>query len=126
LFLTISTRFGEFWKNESLTAPASTAAFTPPAAFTPSAPSTAAAVLARHHRASFVHYNGPAHKIAAVAGFNGMVGGRVIVDFDESKATRLSSKPITHYIHAVHGDTRLRKEIRYVGFSRRIGEVPYK
>jgi hypothetical protein len=125
LFRTISTRFGEFWKNENLTAPASTAAFTPPAAFTPSAPSTAA-VLARNHRASLVHHHGPAHKIAAVAGFNGMVGGSVIVDFDESEATSLSGKPITHHIHAVHGDTRLRKEIRYVGLSRRIGEVPYK
>jgi hypothetical protein len=111
-----------------LAAAASAATLAPSttAAFTPAAPTTTAAVLARDHGTSFVHHYGASHEVAAVACFNGVVRGGIIVDFDESKAAGLSSKPIAHYIHAIHGHTGLSKEIRYIGFSRRIREVPYK
>ena len=102
------------------------AAFTPSSATTAFTPSSSAATvsLARHHRARFVHYHCPTHQIAAVASFDGVVRSGVIVDFDESKAAGFSSKSVAHHVHAVHGDPGLRKEIRYIGFCRRIGEVP--
>src|SRR5580658_10515232 len=99
------TRSRKFWKDErELAASTPTAAFTPSAtaAFTPSSSSTAATVsLARHHRAGFVHNHRPAHEIAAVASFNGVVRGSVIVDFDESKTAGFSSKTIAHHVYAV-------------------------
>jgi hypothetical protein len=103
----------------------SAAAFAPSAsaALTPST-TTAAMSLARHHRASFIHHHRAAHQIPAVACFNGVVRSGVIVDFNESKAARFSSKSIAHYVDTVYSDPSLRKEIGYIGFSRRIGEVP--
>jgi hypothetical protein len=113
------------WKDErGLAASPPTAAFPPSATFTPSASTAATVSLARHHRAGFVHNHRPAHEIAAVASFNGVVRGSVIVDFDESKAAGFSSKTVAHHVYAVHIDPSLRKEIGYIGLRRRIGEVP--
>jgi hypothetical protein len=101
-----------------------------PAAFAPAAsaalaPAAATAVsLAGHHRASFVHHHRPAHEIPAVACFNCVVGSGVVVDFNESKAAGFSSKSVAHYVDTVYSDPSLRKEIGYIGLSRRIGEVP--
>jgi hypothetical protein len=120
-------RSRKFWKAErELAASPPTAPFTPSATatFAPSSASTATVSLARHHRAGFVHNHRPAHEIAAVASFNGVVRGSVIVDFDESKAAGFSSKTIAHHVYAVHGDSGLRKEIGYIALRRRIGEVP--
>jgi hypothetical protein len=101
-----------------------TAAFTPPAAtFTPTSAAPTVS-LARHHRASFVYHHRPAHKIAPVAGFDGVVRSGVVVDFNESKAAGLSGKSVAHHVNAVHIDPSLRKEIGYIGLCRRIGEVP--
>jgi hypothetical protein len=73
---------------------------------------TTAAALARHHRTSLVDNQRAAHQIAAVAGFHGAVGGSVVVDFNEPEPASLTSKTITHYVHAIDGDARLREEIR--------------
>jgi len=96
----------------------------PAATLTP--PTTAATPFARHHGASFVDHQRAAHQVAAIAGFDGVVSSRVIMDFDESEPAGLSGEAVAHYIDAVHGDSSLRKEIRYVGFSCRIGEISYK
>jgi hypothetical protein len=80
--------------------------------------------LARNHRASFVDHHRPSHEIAAVASFDGVIRGGVIVDFDESKAAGFSGKTVAHHVYAVHSDTSLRKEIGYIGLRRRIREVP--
>jgi hypothetical protein len=53
-----------------------------------------------------------------------VVGSGVIVDFNKSKAACFSSKSIAHYVDTVYSDSSLRKEIGYIGLSRRIGEVP--
>jgi hypothetical protein len=87
---------------------------------------TAAAAFARNHGASFVDHQSAAQEVAPIARFNCAVCGRVVVDFDESESAGLTCKTIAHHIHAIHGDTRLRKEIRYIGFGSRIREIAYK
>jgi hypothetical protein len=106
----------------SLTAPAVSAAFTPSATFTP----PAAMTLAGHHRARLVHHQSAAHQIPAIARFDGMIRGRIIVDFYKSKTASLPGKPIPHHVYAVNVNTGLSKEICNIGLGRRIGEVPYK
>jgi hypothetical protein len=122
------TRSRKFWKDESeLAASPPTAAFTPSATttFAPCSSSTTATVsLARNHRAGFIHNHRTAHEIAAVASFNGVVRGGVIVDFDESEAAGFSSESVAHHVYAVHIHPSLRKEIGYIGLRRRIREVP--
>jgi hypothetical protein len=122
------TQSRKFSKDErELAASTPTAAFTPSATatFAPSSSTTAATVsLARHHRAGFIHNHRAAHEIAAVASFDGVVRGGVIVDFNESEAAGFSSKTVAHHVYAVHSDPSLRKEIGYIGLRRRIGEVP--
>src|SRR5580704_4137581 len=97
------------------------AAFAP--ALTPAAAATAMS-LAWHHRTSFVHHHGPAHKVPAIASLNSVVRSGVIVDLNECKAACFSSKSIAHYVDTVYSDSCLRKEIGYIGLSRRIGEGP--
>ncbi len=94
-------------------------------AFPPSAAS-AAAPFARNHGTRLVDHQRSAHQIPAVASFDGAIGGAVIVDFDEPESASLASKAIAHHVDAVYGDTGLREEIRYIGFSRRIWKVSYE
>jgi hypothetical protein len=54
------------------------------------------------------------------------IGRAVIVDFHESESARLAGEAVAHHVHAVDSYTSLRKEIRYIGFGCRIGEVSYK
>jgi hypothetical protein len=106
-----------------LAAAASAAAFTPPASI---AAATAPAALARNHRARFVDHQGPAHEVAAIAGLDSAIGGAVIIDFDEPEPAGFSGESIPHYVDAVYADSRLREEIRDIGFGCRIGQVPYE
>jgi hypothetical protein len=71
-----------------------------------------AATFAWHHRTGFVHHQRAAQQVAAVASFDCAVSGGVVVDFDEPESASLTGKTIAHYIHAIHGNTRLREEIR--------------
>jgi hypothetical protein len=116
-----------FWKAElGLSAAASAAAFAPPAAITAVPTTATAAAFARNHRPCFVDNQRAAHEVAAIAGFDGAIGRAVIVDFDESEPAGLTCKSVPHYVNAVYADSRLREEIRDIGFGCRIGQVPYE
>jgi FKBP-type peptidyl-prolyl cis-trans isomerase 2 len=71
-----------------------------------------AAAFARDHGTGFIDDQRAAHQVAAVAGFNGTIGSRVVVDFNEPESASLAGKTIAHNIDAVDGNTRLREEIR--------------
>jgi hypothetical protein len=92
-----------------LTAGPATAALTSAATATRTA---TAATFARNHGTGFVHHQCATQQVAAIASFDGTVRSSVIVDFNEPEAARLTGKTIAHYIHAIHGNTRLREEIR--------------
>jgi hypothetical protein len=96
---------------EALAAGPSTAALASTATATTRATSTTAA-FAGNHGTGFVYDQRAAHEVATVAGLDGAIGRRVVVNFHEAKPASLAGKTITHYIHAIHGDTRLREEIR--------------
>jgi hypothetical protein len=68
--------------------------------------------FAWNHGAGFIHHQCAPHQVAAVASFHRTVGSGVVIDFHEPEPTSLTGKTITHYVHAIDGDTRLRKEIR--------------
>jgi hypothetical protein len=72
----------------------------------------AAATFARNHGTGFVHNQRAAHQVATITGFHSTVGSGVIVDFNEPEPASFTGKTITHHVHAIDGDTRLRKEIR--------------
>jgi hypothetical protein len=78
------------------------------------APRTASstAAFARNHGTGFIDYQCAAHQIAAIAGFDGTVGCGVIVNLNEPESPSLAGETITHHVHAIDGDTRLREEIR--------------
>jgi hypothetical protein len=113
-------RLPKYWKDERSLAPA-----TGPAT-APLAPASATPAFPRHHWTCFVYYESAAHEISPVAGFDGAIGCRIVADLDESEPSGLAREPVAHHVHAIHGDTRLRKEIRYIGFGSRIGEIAYK
>jgi hypothetical protein len=95
---------------EPLAAGPSTAALASTPTATTRAPSTAA--FAGNHGTGFVYDQRAAHEVATVAGLDGAIGRRVVVNFHEAKPASLAGKTITHYIHAIHGHTRLGEEIR--------------
>jgi hypothetical protein len=74
-------------------------------------PSTTTA-FAGNHGTGFVYYQRAAHQVATVAGLDGAIGCSVVVNFHEAKPASLACKTIAHYVYAIHGDTRLREEIR--------------
>jgi hypothetical protein len=74
------------------------------------APTTAA--FARNHRTGFIDHQGAAHQVATIAGFYGPVGGGIVVDLNEPESASHAGETIAHHVHAIDGDTRLRKEIR--------------
>jgi hypothetical protein len=94
----------------TLVARPSTAALASTTTATTRASSTA--TFAGNHGTGFVYDQRAAHEVAAVASFDGAIGCGVVVNFHEAKPACLAGKTITHYIHAIHGDTRLREEIR--------------
>jgi hypothetical protein len=94
---------------EALAAGPSTAALASTA--TARAASTTAA-FAGNHGTGFVYDQRAAHQVATVAGFDGAIGCGVVVNFNEAKPASLAGKTIPHHVHAIHGDTRLREEIR--------------
>src|ERR1700677_1954026 len=97
------------WNNRALpSGPATTAL----ASATRATASATTAAFARNHGTSFVHHQGAAHQVAAVAGFHRTIGGGVVVDLNEAEPASFTGKTITHYVHAIHGNTRLREEIR--------------
>jgi hypothetical protein len=96
--------------SEALAAGPSTAALASTATATTRA-STAAA-FAGNHGTGFVYDQRAAHQVATVAGFDGAIGCSVVVNFHEAKPASLAGKTIAHYVDAIHGDTRLREEIR--------------
>src|SRR5271170_2677609 len=97
------------WKdNPGLAARTSTAAFASAA----STRATSATAFAWNHGTGFVHYECAAHQVATIAGFHRAVSRGIVVDFNEPEPARLTGKTITHYVHAIHGNTRLREEIR--------------
>src|SRR5271166_879259 len=115
-----------FWEVRKLlpavavsTAPATTIS-TAPAKPTPTAS------LARRHRPSFVDHQRATHEIAAVAGFNRMIGRLIVVNFHKPKPASLTGEPIPHYVYSIHGDTSLSKEVLQILFGGRVGEVPHK
>jgi hypothetical protein len=75
-------------------------------------PSTAPTAFAGNHGTGFVDYQRAAHQVASVASFDGTIGSRVVADFNEPESASLAGKTIAHHIHAIHGNTRLREEIR--------------
>jgi hypothetical protein len=86
-----------------------TTAFAPAAA---SGTASATAAFAWNHGARFVYDQCAAHQVAAIASFHGAVGSRIVVDLNEPESASLAGKTIAHDIHAIHGNTRLREEIR--------------
>jgi hypothetical protein len=71
-----------------------------------------AAAFAGNHGTGFVHHQRAAHQVASITSFDGPVSGGVVVDFNEPESASLASETIAHYVHAIHGDTGLREEIR--------------
>jgi hypothetical protein len=72
----------------------------------------AASAFAGNHGAGFVDNQCTSHEIAAVASFDGTISRGVVVNFNESESASLACETVTHHVHAVHGNTRLREEIR--------------
>jgi hypothetical protein len=77
-----------------------------------SASTPAATAFARDHGAGFVDHQGTSHQVAAVACFDGTIRCRVVVNFNEPESASLACETVTHHVHAVDGNTRLREEIR--------------
>jgi hypothetical protein len=55
-----------------------------------------------------------------------VIGGAIVIDFHEAESPSFAGEAVAHDVHTVDGHTSLRKEIRYISFRGRIGEVPYK
>src|SRR5512135_3519724 len=92
------------WKNDSGLAARPSASAIASAAATGSTPTAAA--FAGNHGTSFVHYQRATHQVAAIAGFDGAVGGGVVVDFDEAESASLAGESITHHVYAINRNTR--------------------
>ena len=90
---------------------ASTSAFT-------SAPSAAVAATttAAFARAGFIDYHIAAHEILAVEGLDNAGRFFIVVDFNETEPTRLSSVAVRHEAHSRSCCTRLFDPVAYILF----------
>src|SRR5262249_52497982 len=95
------------------------------AAFSPTTTTTAAA-LTGNHRPCFIHNDCTTQKVAAVAGFDGVIRLAIIVNFDKTEPARFAGKAVAHYIYAIDGNTSLTKEICQIGFSSRVWQISNK
>jgi hypothetical protein len=75
---------------------------------------------------SFVDNQCTAHKLAAIARLNGLVGRIVVVYFYKPEPTRFPAETVAHDVHAINLHTGICEEAFQVAFSRFVGQIPYE
>jgi hypothetical protein len=84
-----------------------------------SASATSTATLA--HWPSFIHYQGTAQKILAIAGLNGAIRFFVISKFREAKSSRLACEFVANDLDGVRLQSGLRKPVLQLCFAGLVG-----
>jgi len=106
---------------------AATAAATTPAisAATATAAFTTATAAALRHWTGFIHDESSPHKALSIAGLNCATAQPAVVEFDESKPSRVTAEPVPNNLDLIRRVTIILKEavdIRLVRFERQIAD----
>jgi hypothetical protein len=82
--------------------------------------------FARGHGASFIDYQGPAHQLLAMTGFDCMRSHRIIIDLREAEAASLPRETVAHHGDGIYGNSMIGKEILHIGFVRCVRKISHK